>query len=66
MMLAVRTDLGMTKGKLCAQCGHATLGSFFAAKKWATKSAYWKKILDRWSYDGQKKGAVKAQSEAEL
>ena len=29
MMLAVRTDLGMTKGKLCAQCGHGTLGAFY-------------------------------------
>ena len=66
MMLAVRTDLGMTKGKLCAQCGHGTLGSFYAAKKWASQSTYWKKIVDRWSYEGQKKVAVKAPSEADL
>ena len=35
MMMAVRTDLGMTKGKIGAQCGHATLGSFKVTKKWA-------------------------------
>ena len=66
MMLAVRTDLGMTKGKLCAQCGHGTLGAFYCAKKFATKSTYWKKIVDRWSYEGQKKVAVKVTSEADL
>lgn len=28
MVLATRNDLGMGKGKIGAQCGHATLGSF--------------------------------------
>ena len=35
MMLAVRSDLGMTKGKIGAQCGHATLGAYHTTKKWA-------------------------------
>ena len=66
MMLAVRTDMGMTKGKLCAQCGHGALGAYYQAKKWATRSAYWKKVVDRWTYEGSKKVAVKVSSEAEL
>ncbi len=28
MVLATRNDLGMGKGKIGAQCGHATLGSY--------------------------------------
>mgnify|MGYP003903316443 CR=1 FL=1 len=28
MMLVVREDLKMGKGKIGAQCGHATLGSY--------------------------------------
>ena len=35
MMLAVRSDLGMTKGKIGAQVGHATLGAYHTIKKWA-------------------------------
>ena len=35
MMLAVRSDLGMTKGKIGAQVGHATLGGYHTIKKWA-------------------------------
>ena len=38
MMLAVRTDLGMTKGKIGAQCGHATMGAYHTSKKWAQTS----------------------------
>ena len=66
MMLAVRSDLGMTKGKIGAQVGHATLGGYHTIKKWAQKSAYWRKVLQTWSYDGQKKVCVKATSEAQL
>ena len=35
MMMAVRNDLGMTKGKIGAQCGHATLGAYKKVKLWA-------------------------------
>lgn len=28
MVMCVRSDLGMTKGKIGAQCGHATLGAY--------------------------------------
>ena len=56
----------MTKGKMGAQCGHATLGSYKVTKKWAQSSKYWTKALEKWSYEGQKKICVKATSEAEI
>ena len=31
MVLVVRRDLGMNKGKIAAQCGHAVLGCYKAA-----------------------------------
>ena len=34
-VFCVRTDLGMTKGKIGAQVGHATLGAYNTTKKWA-------------------------------
>jgi PTH2 family peptidyl-tRNA hydrolase len=52
MVLATRNDLGMGKGKIGAQCGHATLGSYQQAKRWGSKSAYWKNILKTWSVIG--------------
>ena len=66
MMMAVRNDLGMTKGKIGAQCGHATLGAFKQVKRWAKDSKYWKKVLDKWSFEGQKKVCVRVNSEAEI
>jgi len=66
MVLAVRQDLQMGKGKIGAQCGHATLGSFYATKKWAKKSKYWSKVVKKWQYEGQRKICVKVPSEAEL
>ena len=35
MVLVVRNDLKMGKGKLGAQCGHATLGTYSVAKRHA-------------------------------
>ena len=52
MMMAVRNDLGMTKGKIGAQCGHATLGAYKKVKLWASDSKYWRKVLEKWSYEG--------------
>ena len=34
MVLVVRTDLGMQKGKIAAQCGHATLGALDKINKY--------------------------------
>ncbi len=45
MVLVVRTDLGMGKGKIAAQCGHATLGAYKKAVKIAPKVIYRKMLL---------------------
>jgi len=46
-VLVVRTDLKMRKGKIAAQCGHATLGCYKRAQKGALK---------RWMRHGQASG----------
>ncbi|KIW06464.1 peptidyl-tRNA hydrolase [Verruconis gallopava] len=60
LVLVVRTDLGMTKGKIAAQCSHATLACYKALK--AANSP----ILTRWERMGQAKVTVQAKSEDEL
>ncbi|KAH7090808.1 peptidyl-tRNA hydrolase PTH2-domain-containing protein [Paraphoma chrysanthemicola] len=62
MVLVVRTDLGMTKGKIGAQCGHATLACY----KHFLKNAPNSPILRRWEYLGQAKVALQIKSEEEL
>jgi len=37
MVLCVRNDLQMGKGKACAQCGHATLGVYLKTARLAEK-----------------------------
>ena len=49
MVLIVRTDLGMTKGKAAAQCAHAALACY----KKALKSA--PEVLAAWEKTGQAK-----------
>ncbi|ORX56433.1 peptidyl-tRNA hydrolase II [Hesseltinella vesiculosa] len=60
MVLVVRSDLGMTKGKVAAQCGHATLACYKSIKKHNPA------ILREWEVSGQAKVALKVGSEAEL
>ncbi|KAI8060932.1 peptidyl-tRNA hydrolase PTH2-domain-containing protein [Gongronella butleri] len=60
MVLVVRTDLGMTKGKIAAQCGHATLACYKAILKSHPE------VLKRWERSGQAKVALKAASEDEI
>ncbi|TAQ89150.1 hypothetical protein B7494_g2552 [Chlorociboria aeruginascens] len=60
LVLVVRTDLGMTKGKIAAQCGHATLACYKTSLK--LKSP----ILKRWEHTGQAKIAVQTKSEEEM
>ncbi|OBZ83896.1 Peptidyl-tRNA hydrolase 2, mitochondrial [Choanephora cucurbitarum] len=60
MTLIVRSDLGMTKGKIAAQCGHATLACYKAAKKSNPK------LLRAWEYSGQAKVALKCDNEDKL
>ena len=57
LVLVVRTDLGMTKGKIAAQCGHATLACYKRSNP---------AILSKWESNGQPKIALKCNSEDEL
>ena len=60
MALVVRTDLGMTKGKIAAQCGHAVLGSFKSADILADKHEAYLEVLTTWmNGNGLKGGAIK-------
>jgi len=60
MVFVVRTDLGMTKGKIAAQCGHAALACYKAALRNAPG------LVRRWETLGQTKVAVQVKSEEEL
>ncbi|KAF2689779.1 PTH2-domain-containing protein [Lentithecium fluviatile CBS 122367] len=62
LVLVVRTDLGMTKGKIAAQCGHATLACYKQFLRQSPSST----ILRRWERGGQMKVALQAKSEEEL
>ncbi|KAF1852214.1 peptidyl-tRNA hydrolase 2 mitochondrial precursor [Cucurbitaria berberidis CBS 394.84] len=62
LVLVVRTDLGMTKGKIGAQCGHATLACYKHFLRHAPNST----ILRRWEQMGQAKVALQIKSEEEL
>ncbi|GAA6038547.1 hypothetical protein JCM8097_004624 [Rhodosporidiobolus ruineniae] len=60
LVLVVRTDLNMTKGKIAAQCGHATLACYKSLAK--NNPA----LVQHWERTGQAKIAVKCESEEEL
>ncbi|KAG0215529.1 hypothetical protein BGX28_009577 [Mortierella sp. GBA30] len=60
MVLVVRSDLGMGKGKAAAQCCHATLANY---KELSRRSP---KTLTRWEYCGQAKVTLKVDSEEEM
>ncbi|XP_020111470.1 peptidyl-tRNA hydrolase 2, mitochondrial-like isoform X1 [Ananas comosus] len=60
MVLVVRNDLKMGKGKIGAQCSHATLGLYKKLYQRAPKS------LRRWEMCGQVKVVVKIESEEEM
>ncbi|PQE04977.1 hypothetical protein CJF30_00004763 [Rutstroemia sp. NJR-2017a BBW] len=62
MVLVVRTDLGMTKGKIAAQCSHATLACYKNFLRKDPKS----QILRRWERQGQAKVALQVKSEDDL
>jgi len=57
MVLCVRNDLKMTKGKACAQCGHATLGAYESANRSAVR---------KWMNNGQPKIALRVPNLEEL
>ncbi|CEG40545.1 peptidyl-trna hydrolase [Plasmopara halstedii] len=60
MVMCVRTDLKMGKGKIAAQCCHATLGAYKLALK-RTPDA-----VRGWEMLGQAKVCLKVESEEEL
>ncbi|OTB05384.1 hypothetical protein M426DRAFT_319916 [Hypoxylon sp. CI-4A] len=68
LVLVVRTDLGMTKGKIAAQCSHATLACFKTLSRAASRnpSSPEARLLQRWERRGQAKIAVQVKSEDEL
>ncbi|PSR85570.1 peptidyl-tRNA hydrolase PTH2-domain-containing protein [Coniella lustricola] len=69
LVLVVRTDLGMTKGKIAAQCSHATLACYKSisreSRKAGPKSAA-ARILSRWERYGQAKVAVQVKTLDEM
>ncbi|KAB5585338.1 peptidyl-tRNA hydrolase PTH2-domain-containing protein [Coniochaeta sp. 2T2.1] len=68
LVLVVRTDLGMTKGKIAAQCGHATLACYKSLMSEAQKKPNGQaaKLLKRWEQRGQAKIAVQTKSQDEM
>jgi len=60
MVLVVRNDLKMGKGKIAAQCSHATLGLY---KKLLNRAP---KALNRWEMCAQPKVVVKIESEEDM
>ena len=60
MVIVLRTDLKMSKGKIAVQAGHAAVSAAEEARK--KRPEWWK----RWIEEGQCKIAVKARSEKEL
>ncbi|KAM5348676.1 hypothetical protein ACJ41O_008500 [Fusarium nematophilum] len=65
LVLVVRTDLGMTKGKIAAQCSHATLACYKALSR-APADSPQRKLLNRWERHGQAKIAVQVKSQEEM
>ncbi|KIM48407.1 hypothetical protein M413DRAFT_440131 [Hebeloma cylindrosporum] len=60
MVLVVRTDLGMSSGKIAAQCSHAALACY------KTLQAKNPAMLRQWERAGQTKVALQCGSEEEL
>ena len=60
LILVVRTDLKMGKGKAAAQCSHAAVAAY------ETLGRTNKTLLDEWKYNGQPKVVVKTESEESM
>mmetsp|Transcript_9795 Transcript_9795/g.23684 ORF Transcript_9795/g.23684 Transcript_9795/m.23684 type:complete len:189 (+) Transcript_9795:61-627(+) len=60
MVLVVNQELGMGKGKIAAQCGHASVGCYKRASKMCPKG------LRAWEYTGCAKIALKCPTEEEM
>ncbi|KAL8853382.1 MAG: hypothetical protein Q9198_010976, partial [Flavoplaca austrocitrina] len=64
LVLVVRTDLGMGKGKIAAQASHATLACYRALS--STFPSSLNPVLKQWERTGQAKVVLQAHSEEEL
>ncbi|KAI4161754.1 MAG: hypothetical protein LQ342_004586 [Letrouitia transgressa] len=62
LVLVVRSDLGMGKGKIAAQCSHATLNCYCALSSSAVKPPF----LKRWDRQGQATIVTQVPSEEEM
>ena len=62
MVLCIRSDLKMQKGKIASQCSHATLGLY----KQIMKKKKCEKMLEDWENNGTKKIAAKLKDEAAM
>ncbi|PVX25769.1 MAG: aminoacyl-tRNA hydrolase [Candidatus Bathyarchaeum sp.] len=60
MVIVVRTDIKMSKGKMAAQAGHAAVSASEYARK--NRPEWW----SPWIMEGQCKIAVKVKSESEI
>lgn len=60
LVIVVRTDLGISKGKMAAQVAHAAVSCALKAKKSDSSN------FNKWFNDGQKKVVVKGQNESIL
>ncbi len=59
-VIAVRTDLKMSKGKTAVQVAHGSVSSFVKTKK------YYPDWADKWLSEGQKKITLKVGSQEEI
>ena len=59
MVLVIRQDLQMTKGKIAAQCCHAALACYRLIATDPTKESYNLPMTQRWLYNGQAKITLK-------
>jgi PTH2 family peptidyl-tRNA hydrolase len=62
--IVLRSDLGMSKGKLCAQASHASLDS--CLKVIQTDKIFKNRIFKTWKQEGMKKVVLKVDSKEEL
>lgn len=58
--IVVRTDLGMGRGKIAAQCAHASLSAYLKAERTSPADA------EKWLEEGMKKVVLKVNSEKDL
>lgn len=63
MVLVIRTDLQMSKGKVAAQCSHATLAAYKTSLNGSKPQLDW---LKKWEAEGQAKITLKVESEHKL